>query len=223
MNMDNGNKNEFMLWIAILAIIGVFIFFMPDIEKFLFRRAEKKDFDTEEIREAKRKETNRTNNEAQKESSEKKKTVDSSKTSSTTGTTYTCTLNKKESSYTQDDTIKYVFDKEGKTLTMDKNVTVKFDTEDGYNQIKPRYEESKIVAKDIDKSFDKYYTNIVTSDDSAKTIKISIKVTNYTKAMEILNSYNKSHKDAEVDIGVYPTYNQAEINMKSDGYNCKLS
>ena len=138
MNMSNQNKNEFMLWIGILAIIGIFIFFMPDIEKFLFRRAEKKDIDTEEIRETKRKEENRTSTENKKEQSQSKKKVSTKTVAS--GNTYTCTLEKKESFYTQNDTTKYVFDKNGNTLTVDSDITVKIDNVDSYNQMKLTYQ-----------------------------------------------------------------------------------
>ena len=41
--------------------------------------------------------------------------------------------------------------------------------------------------------------------------------------MEYVNSYNKEHANETITLSVYPTYNEAEINMKSEGYNCKLS
>lgn len=226
MNIDNGNKNEFMLWVAILGIIAVFIFFMPDIEKFLFRRAEKKDIDTEEIREAKRKETNRVNNEAKKEETETKKKVKAG--TSTTGkasqgNTYTCTLDKKESFYTQKETTKYVFDTNGKTLTMDSDITVKVDNVDSYNQMKTMYQAIETMFDKLDKDFNKFYTTTFNADDSTKTIKITAKLTNYTAAMEHINKYNKEHENEKIGLDVYGTYNDTEINMKSNGYNCKIS
>lgn len=56
-------KNEFILWLCILGLVGVFIFFMPDIERFIFGQAKKdKTPKTEEKKEEPKKEEKTTKN-----------------------------------------------------------------------------------------------------------------------------------------------------------------
>lgn len=230
MNLNmNGNKDEFVLWMIILLIIGAFIFFMPDIERLIFGRAKKVNYDTKEIIEQKQKEQKRVNKQVNNDSiKNNKKTntktkTNTKKTNSTKGRTYTCTLEKKESFYTQNETTKYVFDASGNTLTVDSNIVVNVDNLDSYNQMKNTYEGVTNKFNSLDKEFKTYYGVNVNTDDSNKIIKIVTNVTNYAKAISYINSYNKEHPDDKLTISSYATYAEAEINMKSDGYTCKLS
>lgn len=211
MNVNmNGNKNEFALWMIILLVIAAFIFFMPDIERFIFGRAKKINYDTNEIKEEK-----------QKEKSKNSSNSTSKKTNK--GNTYTCTVSKKESFYTQDETSKYVFDASGNTLTVDETIIVKVDNLDSYNQMKNRYQSITDTFNNMDKEFKIYYGVKIDADDNAKTIKVITNVTNYAKAIAYINNYNKENPDNELTINAYATYAETEINMKSDGYTCKLS
>ena len=206
------NNNEFTLWIGILALIGVFIFFMPDIERLVFGRAKKMNIKVEEKEEVK--------TETKKETKTETKTT---KTTTSKKSTYECTVSKKESFYQQDEIIKYVFDKDGNTLTYNANITVKVDNVNSYNQMKTTYQGTETTFNNLGEEFKKYYVINNNYDDNSKTIKLVTDVSDYSKALQALNDYNSKNQNSQVNMGVYKNYTEAEINMKSDGYTCKLS
>ena len=73
----------------------------------------------------------------------------------------------------------------------------------------------------LGEEFKNYYESNVEYDDANRTIKLSVNVKDYEKAMKIVNKYNKEHTNSSFEINIYATYDETEINMKSDGYTCK--
>ncbi len=196
------NKNEMMLWVAILAIIGLFIFFMPDIERFIFGQA-KKD------KEAGKTETVEKTEEPKKE----EETVYPTK--------YECSLDKTESFYKQNMAYNYSYDKKGNTLAAVEVMTMIADNVDAYNQLKANYQKNEESINNIGEEFKKYYVSNTEYDDANRTIKLTVNVKDYEKTVAALNEYNKAHADSSFDLNIYATYDETEINMKSDGYTCK--
>lgn len=195
------NKNELMLWVGIMAIIGIFIYFMPDIERFVFGQA-KKDKEAGTTEEVKKEEPKK----------EIKVTIPSS---------YECSLDKTESFYKQSSDYKYTFDKNGNTLTALESMTMIADNADGYKQLKAIYEDNNELANKLGEEFNNYYSSKTEYDDTNRTVKLSVEVKDYQNAIKMINKYNKEHTDATISLNIYATYNETEINMKSEGYTCK--
>ena len=208
----NNENNEFMLWVGIMAIIAVFIFFMPDIERLIFGRPKKMNIKTEEVN------TNNQNNKQAQNSKQNKNTNNVAKES-----TYECTMVKNESFYNQNENIKYIFDSKGNTLSYNGNIEINVNSVDSYNQMKTTYQGLSNIFNGLGEDFKKYYEMSADYNDTSKTIKLTSKLTDYDKAMTYINNYNNSHQDSTISINVYSSYKSAEINMKSDGYTCKLS
>ena len=199
------NKNELALWVGILAIIGLFIFFMPDIERFLFGQA-KKDKETGTEEKVKKEE----------QPVEPKKEV-----VKTTPTRYDCSLNKTESFYKQDIKYVYSYDKKGNTLAASETMTMVADNVDAYNQLKANYQKNGETINKLGDDFKKYYVSNTEYDDTNRTIKLTVNIKDYSKALVALNEYNIAHADASFDLNFYDTYDETEINMKSEGYTCE--
>lgn len=199
------NKNELMLWVGIMAIIGLFIFFMPDIERFIFGQP-KKDKSS----------SPKTEEKVVKPEKKAKKETKSAFPSS-----YECVLTKTESFYNENINYRYTYDKSGNTLTVSGNDTVVVNSVDSYNQMKTTYSESLKLFDKLDAKFKDYYTTNIEYDDANRTIKLTSNVTDYANAMKIINDYNKAHENESITLKIYKTYDETEINMKSDGYICK--
>ena len=201
-----------MLWICILAVIGVFIFFMPDIERFFFGR-EKKDQDAGKTQTEEKANINTENENTEKEETNKKKT--------SIPTKYECSRTTTESFYKETATFKYTYDKKGKTLTVNGLLTTVVDSAESYNQMKNTYSSILAIFDKLSPTFKDYYLTSIDYDDANKTIKVTTKVDDYSKAMKMVEEYNKSHENESISLSVYGTYDETEINMKSDGYTCK--
>ena len=197
------NKNELMLWVGILAIIALFIYFMPDIERFIFGQP-KKD-----------------KNAGTEEKVKKEEVVEPKKEEQTYPTKYECSIKKTESFYKQNIAYNYSYDKKGNTLSAVETMNMTVDNADSYNQLKANYQKNDELINNIGSEFKKYYVSNTEYDDTNRIIKLTVNVNDYEKATSALNAYNKDHADSSFDLNIYANYDETEINMKSDGYTCK--
>lgn len=204
----NENKNELMLWVGILAIIGIFIFFMPDIERAVFGRA-KRDKEAGQS-EVKKEDPNKEQKNINPKK-EEKVTIPSK---------YECSRTTTESFYKEDLTYNYSYDEKGNTVTAIENMTLKVDNVESYNQMKSAYEQNKQTIAGLGEEFNKYYVINTEYDDANRIIKLTTNINDYAKAEKALNDYKKTNNEL-FELNMYKTYNETEINMKSDGYTCK--
>lgn len=206
----NENKNELMLWVGILAIIGIFIFFMPDIERFVFGQA-KKDKEAGQSEVKKEEDPNK----------EQKNITPTKEKKETIPAKYECSRSKTESFYKENSKQVYTYDKKGNTLTVDSEYSIVIDNADSYNQMKATYGALLTAFDKLDAKFKNYYVNDVKFDDANRTINATFNVKDYANAVKMINEYNESHENETITLDIYKTYSETEINMKSEGYTCK--
>ena len=205
------NKNEFMLWVGIMAFIGLFIYFMPSIDKLIYGRA-KKDKDAGKQTVEKVEQEKQTSTKTKKE-----------KELTSIPSQYECTLDTKESFYSQKEVTTYKFDTKGNTLKVDSEVIINVDSKESYDQMKATYQGIVSLYGSIGSGFKKYYSINNQYDDNSRIISVTSKLSDYSKAMEYIDKYNKEHENETISLSVYKNYSDAEINMKSNGYTCKAS